>query len=298
MGLDQFIPPLEDVDSREADSPWTKLLANLGGYRNWQNNAEICTKLFNKLSHFNTEYANRVVHIEEVVMTEHANRAEHIDVVMYSLSRGYWLMKAAMEWENPYAGKKPTSGQSISVLRGLQWRLVMAYNAFELVCIALMQPNRTLSPEIIGKFVEKFQLRLDTNAISPPSKDRAVLRKWLSSSVVSETATFVKRKKLDEVEEELTIPTYVDSPETEGKELIEFLGLRGGDLKAFESWVLAESPVNEWDQRILLAKALRNMSAHGALSASKVGELGFRQAFEVLPANLSNVVHATLHQLL
>jgi hypothetical protein len=180
-------------------------------------------------------------------------------------------MKAAMEWEKPYAGKEPTSAQSISVLRGLQLRLAMAYNAFELIVMALMQPNRTLSPEIIGGFVQKCELRASTDPISPPNKNRVVLKQWL------------------------------DSSEIEGKEgeaLLEFLGLRGGDRTLFQSWVLAESPVNTWDERLLLAKALRNMSAHGALSASKVGELGLRQAFEVLPESLSEVVHAALQQLL
>jgi hypothetical protein len=70
--------------------------------------------------------------------------------------------------------------------------------------------------------------------------------------------------------------------------------LRYGDRKMFQSWVLAKSPVEAWDKSILLAKALRNMSAQGALSASKVEELGLRQAFAVLPDHLSEVVHIAL----
>lgn len=249
----------EDVDSQEPDSTWSQLLQSLGGYGSWRENAELCRNLHNKLSHFSSK---------------HVNTAEHMEVVLYSLSRGYWLMEAAMEWEKPYAGKEPTSAQSVSVLRGLQLRLAMAYNAFELIAMALMQPDRTLSPEIIGSFVQKCQLRASADPISPPNKNRAVLKQWLDGSAIA-------RKKGEE-----------------GEALLEFLGLKRGDRTLFQSWVLAEIPVNNWDRRILLAKALRNMSAHGALSASKVGELGLRQAFEVLPESLSEVVHAALQQLL
>ncbi|MBI4780923.1 MAG: hypothetical protein HY785_06320 [Oscillatoriophycideae cyanobacterium NC_groundwater_1537_Pr4_S-0.65um_50_18] len=242
---------------QESDSVWSQLLQNFGGYGGWRNNSELCTKLHTKLNSFSSK---------------HIDSAEHVEIVLYSLSRGYWLMKAALDWENPYAGKEPISPLSVSMLRGLQWRLVMAYNAFELICVALMQ-SKTLSPKIISDFVQKCQLKEYADPITSPNKDRAGLKQWLDSSVITDEGT-------------------------EGEALLDFLGLRCGDRKMFQSWVLAESPVDTWDGSILLAKALRNMSAHGALSASKVGELGLRQPLAVLPGDLSEVVHKALQQLL
>lgn len=255
----RFDPTAQSV----ANSPsanWTQLLQSLGGYGNWRTDATVQTALFHKISYFSPA---------------HRNQPEHTEVVLYSLSRGYSLNQAALEWEKPYAGKVPTGTQDTSWLRGLQWRLVMSYNAFELVCVALMQPSQTLTPEMIKAFVQKCGLPPYATTIASPDQQRAGIQQWLEQS----------------------IPTGA-----RGYALLDFLGLRAGDRKAFQAWVLpktaAGNPVRDWDQAILLAKALRNMSAHGSLSATKIRELGLRQAFEILPQNLAAVIDVAIGKLI
>lgn len=259
----QSVPSFDPATHDPSNHPsnyWTQLLQSLGGYGNWRTDAAVQTALFHKISHFSSA---------------HRNLPEHTEVVLYSLSRGYSLNRAALEWEKPYAGKLPTGTQDAAWLRGLQWRLVMSYNAFELVCVALMQPPQTLTPEVIKAFVQKCDLKAYPTPIASPDQQRAGIQQWLDQAV----------------------PIGV-----QGQTLLDFLGLRAGDRKAFQAWALPqkakENPITNWDQAILLAKALRNMSAHGSLSATKIRALGLRQAFETLPQNLADVINAAIGQLI
>lgn len=259
----QSVPSFDPAIHAPSNNPsnnWTQLLQSLGGYGNWRTDAAVQTALFQKISYFSLA---------------HRNRPEHTEMVLYSLSRGCSLNRAALEWEKPYAGKAPTRSQDTAWLRGVQWRLVMSYNAFELVCVALMQPPQTLTPEVIKAFVQKCNLKTYTTPIASPNQQRAGIQQWLDQSV----------------------PAGV-----QGNALLDFLGLRAGDRKAFQAWALPqkakENPIVAWDQAILLAKALRNMSAHGSLSASKIRELGLRQAFEILPRNLADVIDTAIGKLI
>lgn len=264
----QSIPNFNPA-THDPSNCWTQLLQSLGGYGNWRTDATVQTALFHKISYFSSA---------------HRNRPEHTEVVLYSLSRGYSLSRAALEWEKPYAGKVPTGTQDTAWLRGLQWRLVMSYNAFELVCLALTCPppspqpptpsSQPLTPDIIKAFVQKCGLPAYATPIESPNRQRAGIQQWLDQ----------------------TAPV-----EAQGNALLTFLGLRHGDRKAFQAWALPSSgnhPITDWDQAILLAKALRNMSAHGSLSATKTRDLELRQAFETLPQNLADVINAAIGKLI
>lgn len=239
---------------------WTRLLQSLGGYGNWRTDATVQTALFQKISSFSSA---------------HRNQPEHTEGVLYSLSRGYSLNQAALEWEKPYAGKAPTGTQDASWLRGIQWRLVMSYNAFELVCVVLMQPPQALTPDAMRAFVQKCDLPPYSTPIPSPNQQRAGIQQWLDQSA----------------------PTGV-----KGSALLDFLGLRAGDRRTFQAWAMPqkaqENPITDWEQAIRLAKALRNMSAHGSLSATKIRELGLRQAFEILPQNLAVVINSAIGKLI
>lgn len=251
---------MPEFDSTEELSPfkksaWTKILKNTGGFRAWNTDPVACTTLYRKLKYFSPN---------------HRNTKEHIEVVMYSLARGYALMKAAKTWQDPFVGAVPTSPTSTSALRGIQWRLVMAYNAFEIVCLALKSHEGGLSHPMITDFVRSCRLGTPPTPLKPPARDRSGLKAWLEKTTLRGA---------------------------EGDALIAFLGYRREDATVIRDWIVKGSPIATWEKAVMLAKALRNTSAHGSLSASKVASFGLREAMEALPDHLSTVMDAALEKL-
>ncbi len=56
--------------------------------------------------------------------------------------------------------------------------------------------------------------------------------------------------------------------------------------------------VSSWTDAVRLAKALRNATAHGALSATKVKQWGLENAIFTLSDNLGELVVAGLRKLM
>jgi hypothetical protein len=78
------------------------------------------------------------------------------------------------------------------------------------------------------------------------------------------------------------------------QEILEFLGMKNGDANIMDSWLVHGRRTETWEESMKLAKAIRNASAHGALSATKVREWGLRPACGQLLADLATVVTAIL----
>jgi hypothetical protein len=68
--------------------------------------------------------------------------------------------------------------------------------------------------------------------------------------------------------------------------------------KIIESWLVKSTPISSWVEAARLAKALRNATAHGALSATKVRQWGLENGLLVLSDNLGEIVVAGLRKLL
>mgnify|MGYP000913948199 FL=1 len=68
--------------------------------------------------------------------------------------------------------------------------------------------------------------------------------------------------------------------------------MTNGDVKIFRRWFLQGESVSNWVDALFLARAIRNATAHGALSASKAAELKLGEAIAVLTRDLTLVAAA------
>ena len=140
----------------------------------------------------------------------------------------------------------------------------MAFAGFEIVVKSVMNVE-SISPEIIQKLVDRLEVE-SMEIISPPNPKQRVTKQWLSDDVGSE-------------------------------KVLDFLGVVRGDRKSIEKWLLSQEPIEDWVELVLLSKALRNMSAHACLSATKCEELGFVDAIEQIPNQLNKLTDAIFRKL-
>ena len=84
----------------------------------------------------------------------------------------------------------------------------------------------------------------------------------------------------------------------EGREVLDFLSAIKGDADIIQHWIINGQPVSTWVDAARLAKALRNATAHGALSASKVKQWGLQQPLLTISDNLGEIVLASMHKLI
>ncbi|HLO84100.1 MAG TPA: hypothetical protein VK203_03665 [Nostocaceae cyanobacterium] len=194
----------------------------------------------------------------------HTHSPEHIDKVIKCLFRGVRLTEEAINWYEPSIGRKTSS--KIHKLRGFQWRLVIAYSGFEITTKALMNHfSRQTSPEIISNFIQKCNLP-NYNSLTPPNPQKKDnLEKWLTKD---EDA------------------------------IAEFLGVSAGDKKIIEHWLVKSNSISSWEEAVKLAKALRNASAHGFLSAKKVADWELKPGLNTLANNLGEIMASGLKKLI
>lgn len=70
------------------------------------------------------------------------------------------------------------------------------------------------------------------------------------------------------------------------------------DGEIFKEWLNNKgSSLTNWSDIVKLAKAFRNMTVHGALSASKLREWGFKNAIYALSNNLGKIVAVALQKI-
>lgn len=246
---------------------WLDLLKKLGGYGSWCENSDMHRLMVGALRQFDLEDT-----------LDASQGYEQIDLVMVAISRGRSLMEAVADWEKPVVGAEPATSQDSAYMRGAQWRLVMAYNAFEIVCFALMQGKYANVEQRFAKFVACCNAGDYRRNIESPKRERAVIKQWLDIPLSSQEEPTVNQTGQE---------SY----------LLDFLGLYSGDRKVFERWFLKSECVDTWEGALLLAKALRNMTAHGALSATKVREFGLKNGIEELTIVLSELVSCAIGRL-
>ncbi|MEG4213822.1 hypothetical protein QUA27_00080 [Microcoleus sp. Pol14C6] len=229
------------------DDGWKEIWAIVDPNESWLTDPVKCSEIQERLSIFNQS---------------HKEDPQHIDNVIKALAIGFHLTKAAVEWENPVAGKT-LANPSTANARGIQWQLVMAYGGFESVTKTLMnlRENKSgLTIDHVEKFTSKCNLP-DYIPLIPPNTNRRNLDKWLTKS-----------------------------PTETGDELLDFLGLTNGDRNQIKDWLVNSNSIQDWANATRLAKALRNATAHGALSPSKVEDWGLKPAIKILVKNLGDLV--------
>jgi hypothetical protein len=62
-------------------------------------------------------------------------------------------------------------------------------------------------------------------------------------------------------------------------------------------WLIEQQPITSWEAALAFAQALRNVTVHGALSATKIKEWKLPATLETLLHNLEQVVAAALARL-
>jgi hypothetical protein len=154
--------------------------------------------------------------------------------------------------------------------RGIQWQLVMAYGGFESVTKTLMNLRENKSGLTLAH-VEYFTSKCNNLPpyipLEAPDTTRKNLDKWLTKSSGT------------------------------GKELLDFLGVERGDRNQIKDWLVNSNQIEDWANATMLAKALRNTTAHGALSPTKVEEWGLKPAMKILVKNLGDLVVVGLQTL-
>jgi hypothetical protein len=217
----------------------------------WKDDKAKCKNIQQKISHFDPN---------------HLENPEHIDKVIKALTRGVSLTQSAIDWQNPAIGQKQTRTKK-DKLRGIQWRLVIAYSGFEIMTKALMNHfQRSNSPEVIQNFIKKSSLPNYKPLVSPSiaANKKPNLEKWLSK---------------------------------EEKAIADFLGVTAGDAKIIEHWIVKSHTVSSWEEAVKIAKALRNASAHGFLLPTKVEQWGLKLGLTTLADNLAEIMAAGLKKL-
>lgn len=234
-------------------SVWNEVWNNIFEPDNsWKNNLTKCSDIQQRLSYFEPS---------------HSKSPDHIDKVIKALTRGVSLTQAAIDWHNPAIGQNPT--RKIDKLRGIQWRLVIAYSGFEITAKALMNHfKRNTPPEVISNFIQKCSLPTKYEPLTSPKtspKKKPNLEKWLSK---------------------------------EESAIADFLGVTAGDAKIIEHWLVKSQSVSSWEEAVKLAKALRNASAHGFLVAKKVADWQLKPGLSILADNLAEIMAAGLKKLI
>ncbi len=201
---------------------------------------------------------------------KHSEDVDHIDKVIKALTRGVALTQAAVDWKYPTIGDESFSGRKgrslHEKLRGVQWRLVIAYSGFEITAKGLMNYfERNTKPEIIQNFINKCNLPSYQKLEPPTPKVKSNLEKWLSK---------------------------------EDEAIAEFLGVTAGDAKIINHWLVNSQAVCDWEEAFKLAKALRNATAHGFLQPTKVGKWKLKNSFRILADNLAEIMTYGLRKLM
>ena len=196
----------------------------------------------------------------------------HIEASLDSICRAVPLLLAAAKWRNPIAGKCTTefeSATSADRARGEQWRLVMAYGGFETLVKVVFNGSKRggLGPNDFRKLQDRCDLP-SFPSLAPPEPAMLVGETWFQR----------------------------DSTGAASK-LRRFLGISGYDAKMMEGWLLGDNTISTWPDAISLAKAFRNATAHGALSASKILEWKLASSIDLLRTSLTFVSSSILREL-
>ena len=176
--------------------------------------------------------------------------------IFFAVTRGHALLEQAIGWwhhgypDGPRAGKEGPA----QIHRGLQWRLCMAWAGFETWILGILFiKEKKLDIQKLQIFAK--DLKVNFSLIPPDS--RKGFPKWIN--------------------------------EEGGTEILGFLGVNEFDQKALGDWLIQGKEISDWGRLVALAKALRNATVHGSLSASKVEELGLTDALKDIPSLLRDL---------
>lgn len=184
--------------------------------------------------------------------------------VVSAIVKGKNLIRTALEWKVPVVGG---NGTRYDRLRGTQWRLVLAWTGIETIVAATRHSGR-LRRSDLSAFLDGCGLP-EFPVLEPPRRSLKSLEHWLDAG------------RGDELHP-----------------ICAYLGLTGDEvLGSIKDWLIEGRAVDTWTSAMLLAKAFRHTSAHGALSANKIKDWGLSPAFDHLVVRIGCVGTHALRQL-
>ena len=116
-----------------------------------------CNEIHQKILHFNPN---------------HPNTLEHIDKVIKCVIRGVRPTEEVINWYEPSIGDTKKRGD-IDKIRGVQWRLVIAYSGFEITTKALMNNFERGKIIEIPNFIKRCNLPIYNSLDTPNPKKKA-----------------------------------------------------------------------------------------------------------------------------
>jgi hypothetical protein len=173
--------------------------------------------------------------------------------VVQGVGSGLRLIENAQKWSGPHVGP---GAETTKLARGQQWRLVMAYSGLEVMAKSLQ-----------GNFT---------------TQDRPGVRRFVSC--LGEYGS-----------EAIQLPRCKQSPRGKPPEdLLDFLRAQNSDRKLLERWIVPpyyEEGESGWQrsEAIELARIIRNLTAHGILSAT----VAIRMNIPELCSSLTNTITET-----
>jgi hypothetical protein len=169
--------------------------------------------------------------------------SEELLIILQGISRGQALLEQSCAWSKPSAGR----ASKLSELRGQQWRLVMAYAGFEIILKSLYGRDHP-GIEEFRRLEVSIEAVENLEPIAAPQLTKSIKEKWIAD-----------------------------------EKLLKFLSFRNHDLKLFKRWMIDGAAVETPAEQLALAKALRNGTAHAALSANKCLQLKLGDTLEKFP---------------
>ena len=153
--------------------------------------------------------------------------------------RGARLVLSAAEWKKPAIG----AGDGSATARGFQWRTTMAWTGLELLCDSLFPRIHNCEADIVLEWCQLLGLAMIAKEIRVPRglKRSAKIRNLWREEV----------------------------------EILEFLDVRGGKpRRSLDAWWVKKTPIADYAVALQAARAIRDVTSHGLLSAHRVEKFG------------------------
>ena len=184
--------------------------------------------------------------LDRITGLRNSRSSDELETIFGAVARGRSLMNQALLWKTPLVGRD----SSLAIIRGAQWRLVMAMAGFEIILKGLFQNNR-LTTDHFSR-VQLIAHKAEIDPLKPPKIAPKQAEKWLADERV-----------------------------------FEFLDVNGHDKGVLKAWMIESREMAELADQLHLIRALRNCTVHAALSATKCKQFGLKPALFHLPETLA-----------
>jgi hypothetical protein len=203
------------------------------------------------------------------------SKAQDIEDSVALLAQGQALLGSALHDPLKYHA---AAGDKLTVTRKArmaQWRLVMAFSGFETLSKGLILPRgREWKNPRFGEYIRRMDIAM--------SNGKATTLQPLSAPALDNQT----RKRF-----------FEDIHLQPGGAFARLLNLNEHDIQLMGNWISGKTHLESWDERLRLAKASRNCTVHGALSATKTADFGFVPAFKEMTTNIATFAESVFKHL-